>query len=84
MNAITGNIKHVVLLMSENRSFDHVFGAFPGANGVLDQDGNVKPECYNLADPTQPPGPSNQTFQPLAITPDQPLSHESKGVEHLS
>src|SRR5919197_6530423 len=27
-------IKRVVYLMLENRSFDHVFGAFPGANGV--------------------------------------------------
>ena len=62
MNAITGNIKHVVVLMFENRSFDHLFGAFPGANGVLDQNGNVKPECYDFADPTQPPGSSNRTF----------------------
>jgi phospholipase C len=75
MNAITGNIKHVVVLMFENRSFDHLFGAFPGANGVLDQNGNVKPECYNLADPTQPPGSSNRTFQPLPITTEDPLSY---------
>jgi phospholipase C len=27
-------IKHVVILMKENRSFDHLFGRFPGANGV--------------------------------------------------
>lgn len=27
-------IKHVVLIMQENRSFDHLFGRFPGANGV--------------------------------------------------
>jgi phospholipase C len=27
-------IKHVVLIMQENRSFDHLFGAFPGANGA--------------------------------------------------
>jgi len=78
MNAITENIKHVVVLMFENRSFDHVFGAFPGANGVLDEDTNVKAECYNLADPTRrasPPGPppANETFRPLEITPDDPL-----------
>ena len=36
MNDITQQIKHVVVLMFENRSFDHVFGGFPGANGVLD------------------------------------------------
>jgi phospholipase C len=27
-------IKHVVFLIMENRSFDHMFGAFPGANGA--------------------------------------------------
>jgi phospholipase C len=81
MNAIPQNIKHVVVLMFENRSFDHVFGAFPGANGVLDQNGNLKPECYNLADPTRLPSPPNPgqpnaTFRPLEITPDKPLSYD--------
>ena len=27
-------IKHVVFIIKENRSFDHLFGRFPGANGV--------------------------------------------------
>jgi phospholipase C len=27
-------IKHVVFLIKENRTFDHLFGRFPGANGV--------------------------------------------------
>ena len=30
----TTPIKHVVFLMQENRSFDHIFGTFPGADGV--------------------------------------------------
>jgi phospholipase C len=28
------NINHIVFLVKENRSFDHVFGAYPGANGT--------------------------------------------------
>jgi phospholipase C len=28
-------IKHVVFLIKENRSFDHLFGRFPGARGVM-------------------------------------------------
>jgi phospholipase C len=28
-----GSIKHVIILMQENRSFDEYFGTFPGANG---------------------------------------------------
>lgn len=75
MTDITQQIKHVVVLMFENRSFDHVFGGFPGANGVLDPNG-LKSEIYNLADPTKPPGPSNRTYVPEPITPDTPLKHD--------
>src|SRR5256885_2814624 len=34
--ALTGiqKIQHVVMVMQENRSFDHYFGTFPGANGI--------------------------------------------------
>jgi phospholipase C len=28
------NIQHVVVVMQENRSFDHYFGTYPGANGI--------------------------------------------------
>jgi len=28
------NIRHVVVIMQENRSFDHYFGTYPGANGI--------------------------------------------------
>jgi phospholipase C len=30
----TSSIKHIVIIMMENRSFDNYFGAFPGANGI--------------------------------------------------
>jgi phospholipase C len=29
-----GRIEHVIIVMQENRSFDHYFGVFPGANGI--------------------------------------------------
>jgi len=32
--AQTNPIKHVVIIVKENRSFDHYFGTFPGANGA--------------------------------------------------
>ena len=31
--AQTSPIKHVIIIMQENRSFDHYFGSFPGADG---------------------------------------------------
>jgi phospholipase C len=35
-------IEHIVIIMQENRTFDHYFGTFPGAEGFpLDADGNI-------------------------------------------
>ncbi|MCH6043829.1 hypothetical protein MMA53_24770, partial [Salmonella enterica] len=30
------DVRHVVILMQENRSFDHYFGALPGVRGFAD------------------------------------------------
>src|SRR5260370_4269455 len=30
----TGKIRHVVVIMQENRSFDEYFGTYPGARGI--------------------------------------------------
>jgi phospholipase C len=38
------NIDHVIFIVQENRSFDHYFGTFPGANGIPRYpDGRFKP-----------------------------------------
>ncbi|MBM3660659.1 MAG: phospholipase [Actinobacteria bacterium] len=35
-------IEHIVMIMQENRTFDHYFGMFPGADGLpLDENGDV-------------------------------------------
>jgi phospholipase C len=40
-------IKHVIVIMQENRSFDHYFGMYPGADGIP-VDGNGNPTvCVN-------------------------------------
>jgi phospholipase C len=38
-------IKHVVFIIKENRSFDHLFGLFPGANGATSasDQGEIRP-----------------------------------------
>ena len=45
---ITGfdKIEHVIVIYAENRSFDHLYGLFPGANGI----GNATPEQYTQID----------------------------------
>jgi phospholipase C len=33
-NPVTSPIKHIVVIMQENRSFDNYFGTYPGSNGI--------------------------------------------------
>jgi phospholipase C len=40
-------IKHIIVLMEENRSFDHMFGYYPGVNGLTGKE-------FNLLDPADP------------------------------
>jgi hypothetical protein len=42
------DIKHVVLLMQENRSFEHYFGTMPGVIGFSDPDALVLPPGRNV------------------------------------
>jgi phospholipase C len=39
-------IKHIVIIMQENRSFDHYFGTFPGAEGIPMANG--MPTVFNI------------------------------------
>jgi phospholipase C len=41
-----GRIQHIVIIMQENRSFDHYFGTFPGADGIPMRNG-VPTVCVN-------------------------------------
>jgi phospholipase C len=47
-------IKHVVVLMQENRSFDHYFGAMPGVRGFGDP--SAIAGVFKQADPDNPDG----------------------------
>ncbi len=48
-------IRHVVVLMLENRSFDHIFGYRPGVNGLSGKE-------FNLPRPSQPESESNPAY----------------------
>jgi phospholipase C len=58
-NSSLGDIKHVVLMMQENRSFDHYFGTMPGVRGFGDPNvliqSNGKSVFYQN-DPSNPDG----------------------------
>ncbi len=34
-------IKHIIIVMQENRSFDNYFGTYPGADGIVGPDGRI-------------------------------------------
>lgn len=36
---VQDKIKHIIVIMQENRSFDHYFGTYPGADGIPMQNG---------------------------------------------
>jgi len=46
--SVANKIKHIVVLMEENRSFDHIFGWFKGVNGLTGKEYNLA----NASDPT--------------------------------
>src|SRR5580693_9164133 len=56
------DIKHVVILMQENRSFDHYFGTLPGVRGFSDPSVMIQTE----GGPTQG---KPLWYQPLTLTP---------------
>jgi phospholipase C len=51
-SAPLSDIKHVVVLMQENRSFDHYFGALPGVRGFGDP--SVSRQLFFQPDPSNP------------------------------
>src|SRR4051794_32773023 len=76
---MAAKIEHVVVLMLENRSFDHLFGFFPGADGV---DGTG---AANLLQPSAPVSAANRSFPaergaPFAIDKGQGPSHSLNGT----
>ena len=51
-------INHVIVLMLENRSFDHLFGFFKAAAGQ--QLARLTGQEFNLFDPSKPPSTTNR------------------------
>ncbi|HLK68982.1 MAG TPA: alkaline phosphatase family protein [Bryobacteraceae bacterium] len=71
-------IDFVVVLMLENRSFDHLFGFHPGVNGL-------KGDEFNLLHPDSPESTSNPRFTvgqnaPFAIAKGEGPSHSLKAT----
>src|SRR5438128_3822869 len=74
-------IEHIVVIYAENRSFDHLYGFFPGADGIaqasaeqktqLDHDGKPLPTLPATYDPVQ--GGKERTDLPTRGLPNGPF-----------
>jgi acid phosphatase len=90
-------IEHIVVIYAENRSFDHLYGMFPGANGVadatpaqytqVDRDGKplaALPPVWKgkEPDPAFPRALPNRPFRIDAAPIDLPLSTPTRDLIH--
>ena len=92
-------IQHVIVIYAENRSFDNLYGLFPGANGIanasvesklqLDHDGTVLPTLPPVwRGDTDVPDPAfpvlpNAPFRIDAAPINMPLSQRTRDLVHL-
>jgi acid phosphatase len=91
-------IDHIVVIYAENRSFDNLYGLYPGANGLSnatattwtqsDRDGSVLPvlppvwKSDRKPDPAYPANLPNRPFQIDAAPVSQPLSVVTPDLIH--
>ncbi len=81
---VLNEIKHVVILMQENRSFDHYFGAMPGVRGFADA--TVPKALFEQPDPSNPDGyllPFHADTQTTSAQ-NLPSNSHSWGPQHKS
>ena len=90
-------IEHIVVIYAENRSFDNLYGLFPGANGLanaspatyvqVDRDGRELPRLPpvwkgSAADPAFPTNLPNKPFRIDGPPINLPLSVATRDVVH--
>ena len=79
---MTYPIKHVVVLMLENRSFDHLLGQRKGVDGVLTPSGQLNPALSNPMTSASTPGPKSYPVAgnaPFAVDP-QDVYRQAKAI----
>ena len=71
---IRQRVRYVFVIYQENRSFDHYFGTFPGANGIYDQ--ATRPPGFAQYNPV-----SKRYTQPYRLTaPDLGLLNNARSI----
>lgn len=89
-------IGHIVVIVTENRSFDQLFGLFPGAEGLaggpftqMDADGSPLPrlppipkDARNLKSPVDERFPAELPNAPFAVETFAPLTENTSDMVH--
>ncbi|MDQ6620592.1 MAG: acid phosphatase [Pseudomonadota bacterium] len=90
-------IEHIIVIYAENRSFDNLYGLFPGANGIanatpaqytqVDRDGTPLPHLPPVwkgraRDPAYPADLPNKPFRIDAPPINMPLSKPTRDLIH--
>ena len=90
-------VEHIIVIYAENRSFDNLYGLFPGADGIanatpeqytqLDHDGTPLPHLPpvwkgKVADPAFPQDLPNKPFRIDAPPINMPLSAPTRDLIH--
>jgi phospholipase C len=72
-SAAANPIKHVIIIVQENRSFDHYFGTYPGANGI------PQGVCVPV-NPRHPKGPCEAPYHDVFET-NEGGPHQAKDAQ---
>jgi phospholipase C len=70
-------IQHVVVIMQENRSFDHYFGTYPGADGIPMQEDGTPSICVATSQP-------DQCIKPFHDTKDRNIGGPHGGISAVA
>lgn len=76
INPSTSPIKHIVVIMQENRSFDNYFGTYPGANGISEG------VCVPLSTDNPKIGCVKPFLSTRAVSADMPHGYQSSIVAY--
>jgi phospholipase C len=75
------DVKHVVILMQENRSFDHYYGTLADVRGFADKQALAYPDGTNIF--AQPdPNRANKTLLPFRMDTTQYDAQEAGDLDH--
>jgi len=76
------DVKHVVVLMQENRSFDHYYGTLPGVRGFSDKQALEYPSGSTIFDQPDAARPDGAVMMPFRLDSAKYNAQNADGLDH--